>query len=131
MIRHHLEMQESEILSDVAREKGLRCDQVESGRLDDVVDFVGTSDVHFFRGSLRSRDLQPRFRAQGHGGLYVSDDAGGIRHLLWRSGDVSDALCHPAFAQPSDPNLVLDHHAFDRDYLAHFGESPSASLARH
>jgi hypothetical protein len=36
MIRHHLEMQESEILSDVAREKGLRCDQVESGRLDGV-----------------------------------------------------------------------------------------------
>jgi hypothetical protein len=37
------------------------------------------------------------------------------------------AVSLAAFAQPSDPNLVLDHHA----YLAHFGESPSASLARH
>jgi AraC family transcriptional regulator, ethanolamine operon transcriptional activator len=51
MIRHHLELQESEILSDMSREKGfdIHCDQMEEGRLDGIVDFAGTSDVHFFR----------------------------------------------------------------------------------
>jgi AraC family ethanolamine operon transcriptional activator len=51
MIRRHIEVQESEVLADMAHDFGfdIHCDQLEPGRLDGVIDFAGTADARFFR----------------------------------------------------------------------------------
>ena len=51
MIRTHLDLQESEVLAELANGSGfdVHCDQIEAGELAGTVDFVATPDVQFFR----------------------------------------------------------------------------------